>query len=101
VHLGERHDEGIVTWSGNTQDKILELIAAKTTDAVQTFLDPRYVEAAVQEIERAAGHPVTDPAEAVKTVSQRLRFTDAQQTDILAFTERSRRAFDVRGPVFA
>jgi hypothetical protein len=30
VHLGERLGEGIVTWSGTTQDKILELITAKT-----------------------------------------------------------------------
>ena len=43
VHLGERLDEGVVTWSGNTQDKTLALITAKTTDAVATFLDPRYV----------------------------------------------------------
>ena len=41
VHLGERLDEGVVTWSGNTQDKTLALITAKTTDAVTTFLDPR------------------------------------------------------------
>ena len=40
VHLGERLDEGIVTWSGNTRDKTLALITAKTTDAVGTFLNP-------------------------------------------------------------
>src|ERR1019366_4625479 len=44
VHLGERLDEGVVTWSGNTQDKTLALITAKTTDAVAAFLDPGYVE---------------------------------------------------------
>jgi hypothetical protein len=83
VHLGERHDEGIITWSANTQDKTLALITAKTTDAVAAFLDPGYVQAAVREIEKAGGHPVTDPQETVRTVSQRLRFTDAQQADIL------------------
>ena len=40
VHLGERLDEGVVTWSGNTLDKTLALITAKTTDAVAAFLDP-------------------------------------------------------------
>jgi hypothetical protein len=40
VHLGERLDEGPVSWSGNTQDKTLALITARTTDAVATFLDP-------------------------------------------------------------
>jgi len=56
VHLGERLDEGPVTWSGNTQDKTLALITARTTDAVATFLDPAYVQATVRAIERDAGH---------------------------------------------
>ncbi len=84
VHLGERLDEGIVTWSGNTRDKTLALITAKTTDAVGTFLKPSYVEHAVRELGKDAGHPVTDPQEAVQVVCQRLRFTDSQQADILA-----------------
>src|ERR1035438_1594089 len=83
VHLGERLDEGIVTWSGNTRDKTLALITAKTTDAVGTFLNPSYLEHTVRELEKDAGHPVTDPQEAVRIVSQRLRFTDTQQADIL------------------
>ena len=83
VHLGERLDEGVVTWSGNTLDKILALITAKTTDSIATFLDPAYVERAVRAMERTAGHPVADPQETIETVSQRLRFTDAQQHDIL------------------
>ena len=41
VHLGERLDEGVVTWSGNTLDKTLALITARTADAVATFLDAR------------------------------------------------------------
>jgi hypothetical protein len=84
VHLGERLEEGVVTWSGNTRDKTLALITARTADAVTTFLDPRYVEAAVRQIERVAGHELADPAEAVRAVSQRLRFTDTQQSEILA-----------------
>ena len=83
VHLGERLDEGVVAWSGNTHDKTLALITAKTTDAVTTFLDPGYVERAVRAMEKDAGKPLADPQEAVRTVSQRLRFTDAQQADIL------------------
>ena len=84
VHLGERHDEGVITWSGNTQDKTLALITAKTTDAVHAFLDPAYAERAIRDIEKAAGRPVADPAETVRTVSQRLRFTDTQQAGILS-----------------
>lgn len=84
VHLGERHDEGLVSWSGNTQDKTLALITAKTTDAVAAFLDPGYAERAVRALERDAGHPVADPQAAVETVSQRLRFTETQQQEIMA-----------------
>jgi hypothetical protein len=83
VHLGERLDQGVVSWSDNTRDKTLALITAKTTDAVGTFLDAGYVQRVVRAMEKDAGHPVTDPDEAVRTVSQRLRFTDAQQKDIL------------------
>jgi hypothetical protein len=83
VHLGERLDQGVVSWSGNTRDKTLALITAKTTDAAASFLDDGYVQRTVRAMETDAGHPVTDPEDAVRTVSQRLRFTDAQQKDIL------------------
>jgi hypothetical protein len=83
VHLGERLEAGTVTWSDNTRDKTLALIT-KTTDAVTAYLDPGYVTGAVRAIEAGAGHPVTDPQEAIRVVSQRLRFTDAQQADILS-----------------
>jgi hypothetical protein len=84
VHLGERLDEGVVTWSGNTLDKTLALITARTTDAVAAFLDPGYVDRAVRAIAAQAGHPLTDPQEAIQVVSQRLRLTDSQQTAILS-----------------
>ncbi len=83
IHLGERLDEGVVTWSGNTLDKVLALITAKTADSVATFLSTGYVERQVREMEKQAGHPVTAPQEVVETVSARLRFSDAQQRDIL------------------
>jgi hypothetical protein len=84
VHQGERLDEGVVTWSGNTMDKTLALITAKTTDAVAAFLQPAYLDRTVQEISAQAGHPLADPQHAVEVVSARLRFTDVQQATILA-----------------
>src|SRR5262249_24204171 len=57
VHLGERLEEGVVSWSDATKDKTLELITAKTADAVAAFLDPGYVERAVRQMERDSGHP--------------------------------------------
>ena len=74
VHLGERLEEGAVTWSDNTRDKTLALITAKTTDAVTAYLDPGYVAAgAAGDRGRrrapgdrpAGGHPGGQPAAAV------------------------------------
>jgi len=84
VHLGERLEEGVVTWSGNTLDKTLALITARTTDAVTTFLEPGYVDRVVRAVSAQAGHPLADPQEAVQVVSQRLRLTDSQQAEIMA-----------------
>jgi len=84
VHLGERLDEGVVTWSGNTLDKTLALITAKTADAVAAFLDSGYADRALREIQAQSGHPLADPQEAVQVVSQRLRFTDVQQAGIMS-----------------
>ena len=83
VHHGERLDEGVVAWSGNTLDKTLALITARTADAVTTFLEPGYVQQVARNVAAQAGHPVTDPQEAVAVVSQRLRFTEAQQAQIM------------------
>ena len=55
VHLGERLEEGVVTWSGNTLDKTLALITARTSDTVATFLDPRYTDRVVRAIAEQAG----------------------------------------------
>ena len=49
-----------------------------------TFLEPGYVDRVVRALSAQAGHPLADPQEAVQVVSQRLRFTDAQQADIMA-----------------
>lgn len=82
VHLGERLDEGI-QWSAETSDKLLALLTSKTRDAVRSFLDPAWVERAVRALETEAGHPVAEPGEAIRVISTELRFTEAQQKDIL------------------
>jgi hypothetical protein len=82
VHLGERLDEGI-QWSAETSDKLLALLTSKTRDAVRSFLDRAWVERAVRALETEAGHPVAEPEEAIRVISTELRFTEAQQKDIL------------------
>lgn len=82
VHLGGKMDDGIVRWSEDTQQKQLELITAKTRDAVATFLDVDYVTKAVAALEAKAGEPVAS-VEAVTEVTKRLGFTKEQQQGIL------------------
>lgn len=84
VHLGARQDEGVVRWSAETQEQNLALVRSMARDAMVTFLDVDYVAAKVAEIEEKAGRPVGDAEKTVKTVTQRLRFTEAQQADVLA-----------------
>ena len=82
VHLGERMEEG-VRWSGETLDRQLALVTAKARDAVTAFLSSGYAERVVRDLEKRAGHPVTDAARTVEVVSGRLRYSEAQQADIL------------------
>jgi hypothetical protein len=82
IHLGERQQAGI-TWAGDTTDKSLALLTSMVRDTVISILDPAYVQRAVRNLEKEAGHPVQDPVEAVKMISTRLRYTEAQQADVL------------------
>jgi len=82
VHLGERMDTG-VRWSGDAQDRQLALVTAKARDAVRAFLSPGYAERVVRDLARQAGRPVSDAAKTVEVISARLRYTEAQQAEIL------------------
>lgn len=85
THLGSRHeDDGVIAWSEATTTKTLELISARTADAVAAYLDPGQVAAMVRDLEKVSGKPVTDPDTTIKTVGQKLRFSDEAQRDILA-----------------
>jgi hypothetical protein len=72
VHLGGKQDEGVVSWSGQTQRKTLELITSKTADAVRTFLSREYVEAKVRELEDAAGKELAEPTKTIEHVTKSL-----------------------------
>ncbi|MGP4001743.1 DUF932 domain-containing protein [Streptomyces sp. 8N706] len=84
VHLGGKQDEGVIQWSGATQRKALELVTAKTTDAVRQFLSHDYVEAKLREIERDAGREITDPAKTVEVVAKQLSITGPVKDSILS-----------------
>jgi hypothetical protein len=83
VHLGGKHDDGVVQWSDTTQRKALELVTARTADAVTTFLNPAYVRAKVADMEQLAGTPVKDAVKTVETLAKKLNYTEYQQATIL------------------
>ncbi|MFJ5779334.1 DUF932 domain-containing protein [Streptomyces sp. NPDC093094] len=82
VHLGGRQDEGVVSWSGQTQRRTLELITSKTTDAVRTFLSREYVEATVRGMEAAAGTVLAEPTKTIEHVTKTLSIT-AEAKDLI------------------
>ncbi|HUZ52509.1 MAG TPA: DUF932 domain-containing protein [Streptosporangiaceae bacterium] len=84
VHPGSRHDEGVIRYTADTQEKELALITARARDAVATFLSPDYLLAKVTEIERKAGVPVSHPEETVRHVAKAAKFSDELADPILA-----------------
>lgn len=85
VHLGARLDEGIVSWSAETQAKNLELITLKARDAVAEFLSADYLTRAVAKLEEKAGKRIDRPADAIKVIGKKLAFTDAEIAGVLDF----------------
>ncbi|MER6187710.1 DUF932 domain-containing protein [Streptomyces sp. NPDC021056] len=84
VHLGGRQDEGVVSWSGQTQRKTLELITSKTTDAVRTFLSREYVQAKVHEMEAAASKTLNEPTKTIEHVTKSLSIGTETKDRILS-----------------
>ncbi|MEU7906396.1 DUF932 domain-containing protein [Actinoplanes sp. NPDC049118] len=86
THLGARitDEDGVIDASPETMRRLLGLITSQTVDAVRAYLDVDFVTRAVRDLERDAGVAVTRPDETIKVVSQRLKYTQEQQTAILA-----------------
>ncbi len=83
VHLGGKLDDGIVDWSEDTQQRQLQLITAKTADAVRTFLDVNYVAKVIDELEGKATKSLADPAAVVEVVTRRLSMPESLQATVL------------------
>jgi hypothetical protein len=84
VHLGTRHEEGIVRYSADTLEKELALVTAKTRDAVATFLDADYVTRQLRAMEEQAGAKVTRPEETVKQAVRAAGVPLALEEDVFA-----------------
>jgi len=83
VHSGAVLDEGIVTWSADTQRKALELITAKSRDAIAKFLDVDYVKHVLDEIREYVGVPVNDAVATIERVGKAHLFSEEEQASIL------------------
>jgi hypothetical protein len=88
VHLGGRLEEGVVRWAEDTQTKALELVQAKTRDAVAAFLNRDYLEATVARLEERAEEPVGTSEEAVRDLTKPLGYTQAQIAGVLDYFVR-------------
>jgi len=84
VHLGGKLEEGVIDWSADTQKKSLELITAKTRDAVKTFLDIEYMRKIIAETEAKAGKKIDEPVETIEIVGKKLAYDQETQKGILA-----------------
>jgi hypothetical protein len=84
VHLGGKLESGVVAWSDATQEKALELIQAKTQDAVNAFLDRDYLLKTVADLEAKAGAPLEgDKAKAVTRIGKALTYSEEQIAGIM------------------
>jgi hypothetical protein len=83
VHLGGKLDEGVIDWSDTTQQKAIELVTSKTTDAVRTFMNVDYMTKVLTKIEAKAGVVIAEPEKAVQIVSKKLQFDEATTDAIL------------------
>ena len=83
VHLGGKMDEGVIDWSADTMRKTIDLITAKTRDAVRTYLNAEYMRKALDRIGEQAGKPVDDAVQTVQRVGKKLAFSQEQITGVL------------------
>lgn len=83
VHLGGTLDDGLISWSEDTHRKTLDLVVARTRDAVQSFLSTDFLNKIVAEVEETAGTPVDNAVATIERVSAKHLFSDAEQASIL------------------
>lgn len=82
-HLGSKLDEGVLKVSNKTRELNRKLVASQTKDAIETFLDPAYLERAIAKIEDQSEQTIGDVEKAVETIVQRPAFTKEDMSGLL------------------
>lgn len=85
VHMGARLDTGEINWSEKTRNANRELIVAQTGDAIQHFLNKRFLEETVEEISHHGEKSLNHPTGTVQNVTKELATTDAEAEAILDY----------------
>lgn len=83
IHLGGRLEAGLIRWSEDTQRKSIDLVKAKTADAVKTFLDVEYVRGVVERLEAKAGKPVVEATATIQRLAKAQSWTQGEAETIL------------------
>lgn len=83
-HLGAKLDEGLLKVSDETRRRNLSLVESQVKDAVDTFLDPAYLERVVSAIENQSEETVGDVEKAIETIISRPAFTEDDMAGLLS-----------------
>lgn len=83
VHLGSTLPEQTIVWSEATHEANLELIKAKTRDAVQTWMSAKYVDEVLHGMREHYDTPIENAAATIERVAKAHKFTDDEAASIL------------------
>ena len=83
VHLGAEMEQGVVSWSAETQENELRLITSQARDAVATYLSQEFLAEQVARIEKLAGAEVGKPEVQIRAAAKEVGFTQAEAEGIL------------------
>jgi hypothetical protein len=83
VHLGGRMESGTIEWSEDTQQKTLELVTARTRDAVTTFLSEDYLTKVADNLRKIQGIEVPHTAKVLEAVGKALTMNEDEQDQLL------------------
>lgn len=83
-HLGAKLDEGLLKVSDETRRRNLALVESQVSDAVETFLDPAYLERVVAAIEDQSEDPVDNVEKAIETIVSRPAFTEDDMAGLMS-----------------
>ena len=83
VHLGSKLDLGEIKWSEETQKKAMELVMLQMKDAVQTFLNPSFLQAVADELEEKGAKRLEHPIAAIDNVCRTFSYSDEQKKGVL------------------